>query len=48
MKIKCIFAPLKNRLLSFNLEKEKLIENQSLVGEDRPRKQKTKKTKWTH
>ena len=42
MKIKCIFAPLKNRLLSLNLEKEKLIENQSFVGEDRAHKQKTK------
>ena len=42
MKIKCIFAPLKNRLLSLNLEKEKLIENQSLVGEDKSRKQKQK------
>jgi hypothetical protein len=48
MKIKCIFAPLKNRLLSLNLEKEKLIENQSFVGEDKACKQKNKRTKWTH
>ncbi len=48
MKIKCNFAPLKIRLLSLNLEKEKLIEYQRLVGEDKSPKQKNKRTKWTH
>jgi hypothetical protein len=42
------FCTLKKPIITFNLEKENLIENQSLVGEDKPRKQKTKKTKWTH
>ena len=37
------FCTLKIRLLSLNLEKEKLIENQSFVGEDRTHKQKQKK-----
>jgi large subunit ribosomal protein L13 len=45
MKIKCNFAPLKIRLLSLNLEKEKLIDYQRLVGEDKAPKQKKLKNK---